>query len=154
MKVYKFIARLKNNVVQLEKIVLSDKDLPVGEKFVAGENYPINIYQDLQTITGEDYQWFMENHTMFYFAEIEYATLKAPVVENRVYKQTVIVEVSELRLPGDLYDNLADHLEISNGSAHQWNKDNDCFKQTDEFNAILEAHNVPMDAKIYLHFSW
>lgn len=162
MKVYKLVARLKNNVVRLEKIVLSGKVLPVEEKFVAGENYPICIYQDLQTIMGNDYPWFMENHTMFAFEEVDYASLaleqpaepvkvEAPVSK---VKSTVTINAFDLRLSNDTHDDLSDFLEVSNGSSHRWNPENGYFKKSNEVNAALVKLGVDLKEEIYLLFSW
>lgn len=162
MKVYKLVARLKNNVVRLEKIVLSGKVLPVEEKFVAGENYPINIYQDLQTIMGNDYPWFMENHTMFSFEDVDYASLALEVPAEPVkveapaskIKSTVTIDAYDLRLSNDTHDLLSDFLEVSNGSSHRWNPENGYFKKSDEVNAALVRLGVDLKEEIYLLFSW
>lgn len=162
MKVYKLVARLKNNVVRLEKIVLSGKVLPVEEKFVAGENYPICIYQDLQTIMGNDYPWFMENHTMFHFEDVDFASLAleepaAPVaVEAPVskIKSTVTIDAYDLCLSNDTHDLLSDFLEVSNGSSHRWYPENEYFMHSAEVNAALVKLGVDLKEEIYLLFSW
>lgn len=73
---------------------------------------------------------------------------------NDIFEMTCTVDALRLRLPEEVYDDLADNLEISNGSSHSWSREHQHFKHKDIVNKALDDAGVPQDATIYLKFSW
>lgn len=71
-----------------------------------------------------------------------------------VFVSSVTVDVGELGLPEDLYDDLVCYLEANNDTIHKWRVSNTYFPRTNEINEYLREVGVPMDADINFKISW
>ena len=65
-------------------------------------------------------------------------------------EDVTLVNIDELNLPKDFYDEMVTHLELCNGAASYFNVNNTYFKRTEEFRKILIENGVPLDKKIFI----
>jgi hypothetical protein len=69
---------------------------------------------------------------------------------------TVKIDVYDLKIPGDLNDDLQCHFEVCNGDIINWDsKDEfDLFPRTKEMNEYLVKAGYSLEDEILLEFSW